>query len=102
MITSTGPHKRSPVACITPPPKRLLKSLKRLLVYPWLLNLSLEDYFYQNPLHFDLFPSVAQMEAEVICMVKNLYHGNYLDFVLKFKVMTMLVVSSQVEVLKVS
>jgi len=36
----------------------------------------LEDYLYQNPLHFDLFPAVAQMEAEVISMVKNLYNGD--------------------------
>lgn len=35
-----------------------------------------KDYLYQNPLHFDLFPSVAQIEAELISMVKNLYHGD--------------------------
>lgn len=35
-----------------------------------------KDYLYQNPLHFDLFPAVAQMEAEVISMVKNLYNGD--------------------------
>ena len=35
-----------------------------------------KNYLFQNPLHFDLFPSVAQIEAEVISMVADLYNGN--------------------------
>jgi len=35
-----------------------------------------KDYFYTNPLHFDLFPTANQMEGEVIYMVKNLYNGD--------------------------
>jgi len=35
-----------------------------------------KEYFYVNPLHFDLFPTANQMEGEVIYMVKNLYNGD--------------------------
>jgi len=35
-----------------------------------------KEYFYTNPLHFDLFPTANQMEGEVIYMVKNLYNGD--------------------------
>ena len=49
----------------------------------------LEEYFYVNPLHFDLFPTANQMEGEVIYMVKNLYNGTcrlvcYFLFIIEF------------------
>jgi sphinganine-1-phosphate aldolase len=33
-----------------------------------------KEYLYANPLHYDLFPSVTQMEAEIISMTANLFH----------------------------
>eukprot|EP00331_Platyophrya_macrostoma_P006109 CAMPEP_0176432630 /NCGR_PEP_ID=MMETSP0127-20121128/15504_1 /TAXON_ID=938130 /ORGANISM="Platyophrya macrostoma, Strain WH" /LENGTH=562 /DNA_ID=CAMNT_0017814829 /DNA_START=19 /DNA_END=1707 /DNA_ORIENTATION=- len=34
-----------------------------------------KEFLYHNPLHYDLFPTSTQMEAEVINMTANLYHG---------------------------
>ena len=34
-----------------------------------------KDFLYHNPLHYDSFPTATQMEAEVINMTANLYHG---------------------------
>jgi sphinganine-1-phosphate aldolase len=35
-----------------------------------------KKFSYSNPLHPDLFPSVRDMEIDIINMVKNLYKGN--------------------------
>ncbi len=34
-----------------------------------------KNYLYANPLHFEIFPSAMQMEAEVISMTAGLYNG---------------------------
>lgn len=34
-----------------------------------------KKYAYSNPLHPDVFPGVRKMEAEVVRMVINMYHG---------------------------
>lgn len=46
---------------------------------PKLVELIKEVYgkaSYTNPLHSDLFPGICKMEAEVIRMVCNLFHGS--------------------------
>lgn len=46
---------------------------------PDLVELVTEVYgkaSYTNPLHADLFPGVCKMEAEVVRMACNLFHGN--------------------------
>ena len=35
-----------------------------------------KEFLYHNPLHYDSFPTATQMEAEVINMTANLYHGD--------------------------
>uniref|UniRef100_A0A1I7YDX6 ABC transmembrane type-1 domain-containing protein n=1 Tax=Steinernema glaseri TaxID=37863 RepID=A0A1I7YDX6_9BILA len=40
-----------------------------------LLTKVFNKYAYSNPLHPDVFPGCRKMEAEVIRMVSNLYHG---------------------------
>jgi len=32
-------------------------------------------YLYANPMHFEIFPSAVQMEAEIIAMTASLYNG---------------------------
>lgn len=34
-----------------------------------------KTYLYANPLHFEIFPSALQIEAELISMTLNLFHG---------------------------
>lgn len=34
-----------------------------------------KNYLYANPIHFEIFPSAMQMEAEVIAMTASLYNG---------------------------
>jgi len=34
-----------------------------------------KNYLYANPIHFEIFPSAMQMEAEVISMTAGLYNG---------------------------
>lgn len=31
---------------------------------------------YTNPLHSDIFPGICKMEAEIVRLVVNLFHGN--------------------------
>lgn len=31
---------------------------------------------YTNPLHSDIFPGICKMEAEIVRMVVDLFHGN--------------------------
>jgi len=31
---------------------------------------------YTNPLHSDIFPGICKMEAEVVRLVLNLFHGD--------------------------
>lgn len=31
---------------------------------------------YTNPLHSDIFPGICKMEAEVVRLVVNLFHGD--------------------------
>lgn len=35
---------------------------------------AMEGYLYSNPLHPDIFPSVRQMESEIVNMTLNLFH----------------------------
>lgn len=32
---------------------------------------------YTNPLHSDIFPGICKMEAEVVRLVVNLFHGDH-------------------------
>uniref|UniRef100_A0A0N4ZSM4 sphinganine-1-phosphate aldolase n=1 Tax=Parastrongyloides trichosuri TaxID=131310 RepID=A0A0N4ZSM4_PARTI len=41
-----------------------------------LLSAIFYKYAFSNPLHPDVFPGVRKMEAEVVRMVLNLYHGD--------------------------
>lgn len=34
-----------------------------------------KEFLYHNPLHYDMYPTATQMEAEVIAMTANLYNG---------------------------
>lgn len=46
---------------------------------PELIDLVTEVYrkaSYTNPLHPDLFPGLCKMEAEVVRIAANLFHGN--------------------------
>lgn len=46
---------------------------------PDLVNLTAEVYrltLYSNPIHSDVFPGICKMEAEIIRIVADLFHGS--------------------------